>query len=50
MEATTTPFDVRQTRYEDERALSAADLAEIEALQRLALVELANHPAKRRTK
>jgi hypothetical protein len=47
MEATLTNADVQNSRYETENELTADDLAEIEALQRLALVELAKHPARR---
>ncbi len=50
MEATLTNANVQNSRYDTENELSAADLAEIETLQRLALVELANHPATRGTR
>lgn len=41
-----TDLELRNSRYETENELSAADLAEIEALQRLALIELGHHPAR----
>ncbi len=44
---TYSPNELQNVRYETERELTTSDLAEIEALQRLALVELAKHPAKR---